>query len=162
MAKRSNLRQLNPFTSEVLEPVLAIGSRRANSPLGTSILKGCGSKSPDIREQSNPTVKERIVCKRGPYTEVQIKYAPRLKFGQSGPSKHPRITSASWATAVSELGPQATWRTLFLQSPRCAQDSEAVERASNSPRHLDHMCVDHRRLQAAVTEQQLYRPDVGT
>lgn len=32
MAKRSNLRQLNPFTSEVLEPVLAIGSRRANSP----------------------------------------------------------------------------------------------------------------------------------
>lgn len=35
----------------------------------------------DIREQSNPTVKERIVCKRGPCTEVQIKYAHRLKFG---------------------------------------------------------------------------------
>ena len=40
--------------------------------------------------------------------------------------------------------------------------SKAVEWARNAPRHLDHMRVDHRRLQTAMAEQKLYRPDVGS
>src|SRR5258706_1832504 len=51
--------------SEAEKPVKAIGSWRANSPLGSSILNGCRSKRPDIREQSYPTAKDRVVCKRG-------------------------------------------------------------------------------------------------
>lgn len=80
--------------------------------------------------------------------------------------KRPVVTPLHYvgfmAKSSQRTWPQATWRTLFLQSRPGAQDSKAVERAGNVPRHLDHMRVDHRRLQTAVTKQQLYRPDVGT
>lgn len=41
----------------------------------------------------------------------------------------------------------------FPHSPKCERRSEIVERANDLPRYLDYVRVDHRRLQASVTEQ---------